>query len=44
MNKDNIIEVKDLHVDIAMSEGTLTPVRGVNFEIKSIFDFCIISS
>lgn len=34
MNKDNIIEVKDLHVDIAMSEGTLTPVRGVNFEIK----------
>ncbi len=34
MEKDNIIEVKNLHVDIAMTEGTLTPVRGVNFEIK----------
>ena len=34
MEKDNIIEVKDLHVDIKMMEGTLTPVRGVNFEIK----------
>lgn len=34
MNKDNIIEVRDLHVDIAMPEGMLTPVRGVNFEIK----------
>ena len=34
MNKDNILEVKDLHVDIAMHEGTLTPVRGVSFEIK----------
>ena len=34
MEKDNIIEVKDLHVDIAMTEGTLTPVRGVDFEIK----------
>ncbi len=34
MEKDNIIEVKDLHVDINMMEGTLTPVRGVNFEIK----------
>ena len=34
MEKDNIIEIKDLHVDIKMMEGTLTPVRGVNFEIK----------
>lgn len=34
MKEDNIIEVKDLHVDISMSEGMLTPVRGVNFEIK----------
>ena len=34
MEKDNIIEVKDLHVDIKMLDGTLTPVRGVNFEIK----------
>ncbi len=34
MEKDNIIEVKDLHVDIKMMEGLLTPVRGVNFEIK----------
>ena len=34
MNKDNILEVKDLHVDIHMMEGTLTPVRGVNFEMK----------
>ena len=34
MEKENIIEVKDLHVDIHMLEGLLTPVRGVNFEIK----------
>ena len=34
MEKDNILEVKDLHIDIKMMEGTLTPVRGVNFEIK----------
>ena len=34
MNKDNILEVKDLHVDIRMSEGLLTAVRGVNFEMK----------
>ncbi len=34
MNKDNIVEVKDLHVNIPMSEGLLTAVRGVNFEIK----------
>ena len=34
MNKDNILEVKDLHVNIRMPEGTLTAVRGVNFEMK----------
>ena len=34
MNKDNILEVKDLHVDIPLSEGLLTAVRGVNFEMK----------
>ena len=34
MDKDNILEVKDLHVDIKMSEGLLTAVRGVNFEMK----------
>ena len=34
MQKDNILEVKDLHVDIKMSEGLLTAVRGVNFEMK----------
>ena len=34
MEKDNILEVKDLHVDIKLSEGILTAVRGVNFEIK----------
>ncbi len=34
MNKDNILEVRDLHVDIPMSEGLLTAVRGVNFEMK----------
>ena len=34
MNKENILEVKDLHVDIRMSEGLLTAVRGVNFEMK----------
>ena len=34
MNKDNILEVKDLHVDIRMAEGLLTAVRGVNFEMK----------
>ena len=34
MEKDNILEVKDLHVDIRMSEGLLTAVRGVNFEMK----------
>ncbi|MBR4972149.1 MAG: ABC transporter ATP-binding protein [Oscillospiraceae bacterium] len=34
MHEDNILEVKDLHVDIRMSEGILTAVRGVNFEMK----------
>ncbi len=34
MNKDNILEVKDLHVDIHMAEGLLTAVRGVTFEMK----------
>ncbi len=34
MDKDTILKVTDLHVDIKMMEGTLTPVRGVNFEIK----------
>jgi len=34
MDKDNILEVKDLHVDIRMTEGLLTAVRGVNFEMK----------
>ena len=34
MNKENILEVKDLHVDIPLSEGLLTAVRGVNFEMK----------
>ena len=34
MNNDNILEVRDLHVDIHTAEGTLTAVRGVNFEIK----------
>ena len=34
MDKDNILEVKDLHVDIKMTEGLLTAVRGVNFEMK----------
>ena len=29
-----IIRVNDLHVSIKMDEGTLTPVRGVSFEIK----------
>lgn len=34
MDKDNILEVKDLRVNIHMMEGELTAVRGVNFEIK----------
>ena len=31
--KEPIIQVKDLCVNIKMDEGTLTPVRGVSFEI-----------
>ena len=34
MHPDNIIEVRDLKVNIKIDEGTLTAVRGVNFEIK----------
>ena len=34
MHQDNILEVKDLHVDIHMTEGLLTAVRGVTFEMK----------
>ncbi len=34
MNTENILEVKDLRVDIHMTEGLLTAVRGVNFEMK----------
>ncbi|MBR6569941.1 MAG: ABC transporter ATP-binding protein [Clostridia bacterium] len=31
---ETIIEVKDLKINIKIDEGTLTAVRGVNFEIK----------
>lgn len=31
---DAVIQVKDLKVSIKTDDGTLTPVRGVNFEIK----------
>ena len=31
---DTIIEIKDLKINIKIDEGTLTAVRGVNFEIK----------
>ena len=34
MEGNNIIEVKDLKINIKIDEGTLTAVRGVNFEIK----------
>ena len=33
-NRDTILEVKDLKINIKIDEGTLTAVRGVNFEIK----------
>lgn len=33
-NKETVIEVKDLKINIKMDEGTLTAVRGVNFHIK----------
>ena len=32
--KDLVLQVKDLKVSIKTDDGTLTPVRGVNFEIK----------
>ena len=34
VKNDTIIEVKDLKVNIRIDEGTLTAVRGVNFEIR----------
>ena len=34
MDNNTIIEVKDLKINIKMDEGTLTAVRGVDFEIK----------
>ena len=33
-SKDPILEIKDLRVNIKVDEGTLTAVRGVNFEIR----------
>ena len=33
-NQEPIIRVKDLRVSIKMDEGTLTPVRGVSFDIR----------
>ena len=34
MDDSLILQVKDLRVEIGMPEGTLTPVRGVNFEMR----------
>ena len=34
VKNDTILEVKDLKINIKIDEGTLTAVRGVNFEIK----------
>ena len=35
MNVQNpIIQVKDLRIDIKLDEGILTPVRGINFDIR----------
>jgi len=34
MTDDTLLEIKDLHIDIATDEGTLTAVRGVNLDIK----------
>ena len=34
MENDTIIEIKDLKINIKIDEGTLTAVRGVNFEIR----------
>lgn len=33
-NKETVIEVKDLKINIKLEEGILTAVRGVNFDIK----------
>lgn len=33
VKKDTIIEIRDLKINIKVDEGTLTTVRGVNFEI-----------
>ena len=34
MDDNLILQVKDLRVEIGMPEGTLTPVRGVDFEMR----------
>ena len=34
MDDSLILQIKDLRVEIPMPEGTLTPVRGVNFEMR----------
>ena len=33
-SNDTILTIKDLHINIKIDEGTLTAVRGVDFEIK----------
>ncbi len=35
MQAETIVSVRDLAIDIPMDEGTLTPVRGVDFEIRA---------
>ena len=34
MDENTVLQINDLHVSIKMSEGTLTPVRGVTFDMK----------
>lgn len=34
MDKDTLIQIKDLHINIKTDEGVLTAVRGVNLDIK----------
>ncbi len=34
MNKNTLIEIEDLHIDIIADEGMLTAVRGVNLDIN----------
>ena len=34
MDENIILEIKDLNISITMHEGLLTPVRGVNFDMK----------